>query len=150
VDSFWLLVVATRSIRTSRSSFPYHQFGGSLWNRMRIGFTLSFNQPCSGHSNLCGNLMAPAPASPPASRCTSGSSSGLRALPRTCNCPLAPTRQSAHGRSLSRVISGAPELLVGNDFRGLDWARSSSQNGIPFGIASLVRDCPLQLIRLGR
>jgi hypothetical protein len=30
-----------------------------LWNRMRIGFTLSFSQPCSGHSNLCGNLIAP-------------------------------------------------------------------------------------------
>jgi hypothetical protein len=26
---------------------------------MRIGFTLSFSQPCSGHSNLCGNLIAP-------------------------------------------------------------------------------------------
>lgn len=26
---------------------------------MRIGFTLYFKQPCSGHSNLCGNLMAP-------------------------------------------------------------------------------------------
>jgi hypothetical protein len=26
---------------------------------MRIGFTVSFSQPCSGHSNLCGNLIAP-------------------------------------------------------------------------------------------
>jgi hypothetical protein len=41
---------------------PYvliHQLGASLWKRMRIGFTLSFSQPCSGHSRRCGKRIAP-------------------------------------------------------------------------------------------
>ena len=57
MDSFWLSVAAIRS--AGFGPFITHQFGASLWNRMRIGFTLSFSQPCSGHSNLCGNLIAP-------------------------------------------------------------------------------------------
>lgn len=41
---------------------PYvltHQLGASLWKRMRIGFTLSLSQPCSGHSRRYGKRMAP-------------------------------------------------------------------------------------------
>lgn len=58
VDSFLLSVAAIHSARALRPLIT-HQLGASLWNRMRIGFTLSFSQPCSGHSNLCGNLIAP-------------------------------------------------------------------------------------------
>jgi hypothetical protein len=36
-----------------------HQFGRSLWKRIRIGRGSSCIHPCSGHSNRKGNLTAP-------------------------------------------------------------------------------------------
>jgi hypothetical protein len=78
---------------------------------MRIGFTVSFSQPCSGHSNLCGNLIAPGTGFTTSFALHFGQfkRSPFAAI-LTPGRGLIPTWQYTHGRSLPRVISGLPEV----------------------------------------